>query len=553
MVKVNEYLTEQLARWGVTRIYGVTGDAILPWLDSLGKQTNIEYIRCRHESTAAMMASAEAKLTGKPAVCIATSGPGTANLINGLADAHIDHVPVVVITGQVETYKLGGNYKQYIDQQKLYGAITHYSTVVAHPNMIGQALHKAFVGAISQKGVTHLSICKDMFTQETQEPLLDRLPDPLQHTFVQKEVARQALEMMAQAKKPLVLLGVGTRDISKMVQQFVEQLGAGVLLSLGAKGVIPHNHPQVISGLGDGGTHTALQALQEVDLLVILGSTWFPRDYIPNNLPMIQVDENLEAFHAYPNLTTVLGQLEEVLPTWVQGLKRMKPMNMDWLYRLHTLHDGAVLEMEQMLHDDRQAFGAPDRVMPQTLIRAIEQAVNEDALIALDTGEHTVWFNRVFRATKQQPLFSGKWRTMGYGLPAAIAAKKVYPDRQVVAIVGDGGLLMALGELMTLREQQLPITIFVVNNGSLGLEEHKMQQEGFDLFGTRITNPDFTLLGQAFGLDVVRIEHAGELPHLVKWALSSNQSTLVDVSCTLPTLKPIQKNEFTSIEQKMNQ
>lgn len=162
-MQVAQYVTEQLRMWGVKHIYGVAGDAILPWLDVIGKQKDIRYIACRHESAAAMMAAAEAKWTGRPAVCTATSGPGTLNLLNGLADAYADHAPVLAITGQVETHKLGGPYKQYVPQEDLLRPLCLYSTTVAHPDAIGNVLHRAYVTAGSQKGVAHLAICKDIF------------------------------------------------------------------------------------------------------------------------------------------------------------------------------------------------------------------------------------------------------------------------------------------------------------------------------------------------------------------------------------------------------
>jgi len=149
MRQVASFITAQLEAWGVARIYGVAGDALFAWLDSLGRQHSIRFISCRHEEAAAMMASAEAKLTGKPAVCTATTGPGTVNLLNGLADAWADHAPVVAITGQVETHKMGGGYKQYV------------------PQAIGEVLHLAFSTAVQQKGVAHIAICKDVFDQST--------------------------------------------------------------------------------------------------------------------------------------------------------------------------------------------------------------------------------------------------------------------------------------------------------------------------------------------------------------------------------------------------
>jgi len=531
---VSQYIVDQLEAWGVERIYGVAGDAILPLLDALGKQKKLTYIRCRHESAAAMMASAEAKLTRKPAVCMATSGPGTVNLLNGLADAHIDRVPVIALTGQVETHKLGGNYKQYIDQQHLLGEISHYSANVANPLAMRTVLHRAFVTASQRKGVTHVSICKDVFQKLTDLPLLDLLPQANRYVQGERTDILQGLDLLQKAKRPVFLLGAGTRDVSQAVLSLAEKLGAGIVLTLGAKGVVPGLHPQVLGSLGEGGSKATVQALTEADMLVIFGATWFPRSFIPQGLSMIQVDENPEAFHAIPSLHPVAAKVDEVLPVWSKRLVSHTE-NSEWLQRVHELHQSYLQEWST------QHELSTDKVRPETVIRILEETAQTDAIIALDTGEHTVWFNRVFHGEKHLPLFSGKWRTMGFGLPAAISAKLCSPHRQVVAVVGDGGLMMNMGELMTARETGAAITVIVLNNGTLGLEEVKMKQEGFTPFGTRLENPQFDKLAQAFGWKTWKTETEQQLREALAQAFANREPALIEVMCTLPTLTPIAK------------
>jgi pyruvate oxidase len=527
---VSEYLTEQLALWGVKRIYGVAGDAILPWLDALGKQKQIQFIPCRHESAAAMMASAEAKLSGNPAVCTATSGPGLLNLLNGLADAQTDRVPVIAITGQVETHKLGGEYKQYVLQEGLLAPISHYTTTVVNQNAVGNVLHKAFIAAMQRRGVAHLAICKDVFSKLTSLPLVQNLPRTSAPVRADRVELEQSADLLLQAKKPLVLIGVGTREAASQVIRLAEAMGAGMLATLGAKGVVAESHPQMVGGLGEGGSRSSLQSLAEADLLVILAATWFPRSFIPSGIKIVQVDANPAAFHFNPQLIPVLSNLDEALALWLKRLENHRP-DKAWLKRVEQLHETFWQEIEQIT-----VQAAEESVKPETLLSRLAEHVEEDAIIALDTGEHTLWFNRAFRAKKQYPLFSGKWRTMGYALPAAIAAKLLHPNRQVAAVIGDGGLLMNLGELITMVQLGLSLKIIVVNNGTFGLEEVNMTQAGMAPFGTRLQNPDFLQLAASFGIRGYRADSVNQLEETLKQAFADADAAFVEVKCTLPTL-----------------
>ncbi len=526
---VSQYIVKQLAAWGVKHVYGVAGDAILPILDALGKQSEVGFVQCRHEAMAAMMASAEAKLTGKPALCMATSGPGVVQLLNGLADAHTDRVPVIALTGQVETAKIGGPYKQYIDQQMLLSALSHFSAAVVNPLAIGTMLFSAFQKAVQLRGVAHLSLCKDVLGRYTNAPILPSLPEVTRIQANRLEL-REAAERLAQAQKPVLLLGNGARQSAEAIQQLAEQLGAGIVLSLGAKGMLEDEHPLVLGGLGKGGSKASLQALNEADLLIILGATWFPRQYIPDELAIIQVDENAESFHPHPKLVSITAHVEEAVFAWLQRLKDFSPRDQSWQVRIEHFHE----QMEQQI-GFYSLVTAESPIKPENLMTILAEVIPPEAIVTLDTGEHTLWFNRAFTARQQLPLFSGKWRTMGFGLPAAISAKLNYPGLQVVAIVGDGGLMMSLSELMTLAELKLDVTVVVVNNHALALEEVNMRQMGFQPFGTSLQNPDFVRLAEAFGLHAYRVETFSTLAKTLQTAIAAKKPTLIDVTCSQAT------------------
>ncbi|RNB79212.1 thiamine pyrophosphate-binding protein [Brevibacillus fluminis] len=537
---VSQYVIKQMVQWGVKRIYGVAGDAILPFLNELGRQAEILYIPCRHETAAALMASTEAKLTGQPTVCIATSGPGAAQLLNGMADAHMDCVPVIALTGQVETYKLGGFHKQFIDQQHLLSVVSARSELLTHPEAIGEAMHRAFLTATEQQNVAHLSVCQDLWELETTAAILPQQP-VAPDVQADRASVMAAAERLLQAKKPLFLLGTGARKASQGVQQLAETMDAGIILTLGAKGAIDAAHPQMLGGLGDGGSTATLEAMAQADLLVVFGAAWYPREYLPSQLPIIQVDERLGSFHAYANLSPVVSRVEETLALWQPRLEQpqLHPDRAAWKQQMQTLHAHYLQEMDEWARPDENGL-----LRSEILISELAKRVKSDAIVTVDTGEHSIWFNRVFPASSQLPVFSGKWRTMGYGLPAAIAAKLTQPARQVIAIIGDGCLLMSSGELATLAEQKLAITVIVINNRTLGLEERKMIASGYRPFGTDVPNPNFVKLAEAFGLRAYQATTLHQLGPVLDEALAGDGPSLIDVRCQAPTFSKIMPEIF---------
>jgi len=339
-----------------------------------------------------------------------------------------------------------------------------------------------------------------------------------------------AQEQLMNAKRPLVLLGIGARDTAQGCRQLAEQLGAGILLTLGAKGILEDSHPLVLGGLGEGGSETALLALAEADVLLILGASWFPRAFLPKELAIVHVDTNPESIHAHPKLQSVTADLDDVLSLWLRRLESRR-IDQAWEEQVERWHARFWEETQQITQQKPNEL-----VKPETLFHTLGKVVEEDAIIVLDTGEHTIWFNRAFRGTQQVPLFSGKWRTMGFGLPAAIAAKLTRPEKQVVCVTGDGGFQMNLAELMTAVEQQTAFVLIVVNNGTLGLEQMKMVQAGYQPFGVSLHNPDFVLWAEACGVQGQVVESVSSLEQQLKQALSSERLTLLDVRCTAPTL-----------------
>jgi pyruvate oxidase len=535
---VAETILEQLALWGVERIYGVVGDAILGLMDALAKQDRIRFIAVRHESMAAMMASAEAKLTGRVGVCVATMGPGMVNLLNGLADAHLDQAPVLAITGQAPLNKVGADDKQVIDQQVMIQPLARFSTLLASPDATVDLLAKALHIAQTEGAVTHLSIPKDLFTQT--QSLQARPPVHMlyaKHHFQEDLVP--AIETLKFAQRPMIIAGVGARKAIDSIKTLAEVWGAGLVLSLGAKGYVDESFSLLAGGLGEGGNPDVSQLLNDADIILLVGDTWWPEGFVPKEARIVQVDTAPRNIgHKMTVEIGVVGDAGTVIPVFVDAL-RAHMYNQSWLRRVREVKE----KWDKTIEEEGNRSGTP--IPPQRVIRAIERTVRPDSILTVDTGDHTVWFSRIFRSKGQRLLFSGDWRTMGFALPAAIAAKLCCPERQVLALVGDGGLAMSLMELSTAVRYLLPITLVVMNNGTLQMEKSKMIVQGYMQEGVNLNNPDFVALAQACGWHAMKVGSDTELEGALEQALMSERPTLLDVHVqdTVPPLtakKPLQ-------------
>ncbi len=520
---VAEVILDQLSLLGVKRIYGVTGDTIIGLLDAMAKQDKIEFIAVKHESVAAFMASAEAKLTGRLAVCTSTMGPGAANLLNGLGDAYSDKAPVLALTGQAEQKEMGTDFQQYVDQQELFKPFAAYSANLNSENAIVDLLQKAAEISLQQRTVTHISVPKNLFEKETTVKAR-QLPKVLEGTGTfELNDLEEVAGVMKQARQPMILAGAGARGAAGDIAELATTWGAGILLSLGGKGIFEDATPHLIQGIGEGGNPHAPNVFKDADVVLIAGATWWPEGYVPEDATIIHIDLHLE--HAKKRVAAdygIKGKTEQVIPLLLESMKG-KQKNEEWLNRIDAVKEKWAYQNEQ----EGQIQGSP--VHPSRIARGLENTIADDAIIALDTGDVTVWMNRNFRQTNQKVLFSGYWRSMGFGLPAAIAAKLEQPEKQVVAVVGDGGIEMTLADLLTATRYGLDITVVIFNNGALQMESDKIQAAGNEELGTQLTNPNFVQVAEACGWKGFRVETDEHLEEILSKALQTKGPVLVDV------------------------
>lgn len=515
-------MVDQLASWGVKHVFGVVGDGIFYLLDALARQQAVKFYAVRHEETAALMASAHAKLTGEVAVCIGTTGPGMVHLLNGLADAQKDGVPLLAVTGQVARKDIGTQKKQYIDQQTLVQPLVSYSSLLADPQATIKIMNRAFKSALTKKMAAHITVPMDVFNLPCEQAV--RPTEPYLFTMPSSEdaVLQGAMKWFNKASRPVILAGVGARKAKQQVLELAEKWGAGVIHTLGGVGVIPGEHPLALGGLGHAGSASSDSVLKQADVCFRIGVNWWPQDYTPQNIPIIELDAmSANVGSASPVAYGLVGDAAKILPKISSMLENKDRQG--WHKVLSQAHIAWHMQVDKEANRD----GKP--VPPARIVSAMSRQLEPNALVCLDTGDHTIWFGRNFIPKDQRVILSGKWRTMGFGLSAALACKIADPSCQVVALVGDGGLGMLLADFTTAVKYNLPVVIIVVNNGGLIEEKNRMLIGNLIPEGVYLHNPDFAAFARACGGEGFRVEESGQMEQILNQALRCGKPALVDV------------------------
>lgn len=522
MRTVGKYVIDQLETLGVDAIFGVPGSDILGLLNALDRGGPIRFYSVHHEETAALMAAAYGTLTGRLGVVMTHSGPGAAHLVNGLYHASRDHVPVLALTGQVPTRLMGTRASQATDLGSMMAGPTMFSVTVSHPDSIGEVLTEALYKAIRFRGAVHVGIPIDL--QEKPSQALLRPPNRIGELEPQPDPdgIQAAMALLRRARRPVIQAGQGSRGVGQEVLALAERLQAPIVTSLLGKGVVSEDHPLVMGTLGEAGTLPARDAVKSADTLLVMGSTWWPETlgFPTRPAQVIQIDQVPDSLGiSSPVGIGLVGTLQDVLPSFLTaGLPAQRPR--PWVSALIEAKDRWWSSAYQ---DSDEAFH------PRTVLAAIARAVPDDAIMAVDTGSHTLWTGGYYPTRHETILASGRWRTMGYGLPAAMAAKIAEPESVVLAIVGDGGLSMALSDLSTAARYRLPIVVVVFNNGSLAMEVYRAQEQGQKAVGMGLFNPDFAAMAEAAHWEAKRVTPRDALARLIEEATQRDVPVLLDV------------------------
>ena len=520
---VSDRIVEFVAERGVERIFGIPGDTIDSLMESLRKQKAVHFVVMRHEESGAFAASAQAKLSGRLAVCAGCQGPGAIHLLNGLYDAALDRVPVLAITGQVASDEIGTGMPQEIDQLRLFGDVAVYNAEVRSPENLEPVLSRAVREALVKKGVAHVSIPADVMRlpapPRPPEDEEERLPGrPIVRPS--KESLRRAAEILDNASRVAILYGEGARRAEASLVALAWRLGAPLIHTTRSKDLLPSRHPSLLGGIGLMGSRTANHAVQSCDALLVAGSDFAFREYYPEGAPVVQIDVDPSRIgRRVPVAVGLPGEAREILPALAE--------------EVHARTDSAFLERMRR-EREREIAGQlktkEDGLLhPGELSRMIGEASPDDAVFLVDSGTVTVWANNFLdiRGT-QRFLWSANLGSLGFALPAAIGVKFAVRTRPVVALTGDGGFGMLLGDLATAVRYRLPLVVVVYNNGSYQFIEYEEEAEGNPVFGTKLTNPDFVALARAFGADGTSVSRPEEVSGALEAAFASPVPYVID-------------------------
>lgn len=521
---VSETLLSILAEAGVRQIFGIPGDAINALVDAVRRQDVIEFIQVRHEEAGALAASAQAKLTGRLTACVGTAGPGAIHLLNGLYDAKLDHAPVIAVTGQIESDLVGTDHHQEVDLYTLFKDVAVFNHVIMTPGQMPHIAVHACQAAVAHQGVAHLSLPVDVASQPVPDPdrrhamfMGDALIAPCDDDL------DRAAKILNSADKVAILVGIGAQHARSELIDIAELLGAPVVKTLRAKEILPDEHPLVVGGLGLLGTKPAVKAVEECDALLMIGTDFPYHDFYPNNVPAVQIDiDPMRLGKRYPITVGLRGHARLALPALASRMTRKDDRSF--------LADRQQ-EMRAWLQDlDEVERSDETPIRPQTVARSIGELARDDAIFVCDTGAVTVWGARNLRLRAHQRFtLSSSLATMAFALPGAIGAQLAYRDRQVIALAGDGGFGMLLGDFLTAVKYDLPITIVVFNNRKLGLIQMEQEVKGYPEYQTALQDLDFGAFARLAGGDGVRVTAPGDLNDALRIAFASSLPYVVDI------------------------
>lgn len=516
-------ILDALAKVGVTHIFGIPGDAINGLVDATRRHETIDFVTVRHEEAGAFAAAAQAKLTGTLGVVAGTAGPGAIHLLNGLYDAKLDRAPMLAITGQVESPLIGGSSHQEVDLQALFEDVAVFSETVIDVGQMPGLVHDAIREALVNRGVSHLVLPADMALAAVPDTNREMSFPPETIPAPDDNALAEAARLLSDAEAPTLLVGIGARKAVAEVLQLSERLSAPIIKTLRAKDLIPDDHPRVIGGLGLLGSSASVAAIERTDVLLMIGTDFPYLEFYPEDATVVQID--IEASHI-GRRTDVDVPLVADASLALQGLLDLiGPV--EAREHLETARsDASDWRGSMALAEDDDAVP----IRPQRLAKAIREHSPGGSVFVVDTGAVTVWAARhVPMLEGDRFILSSSLASMAFAMSGAIGAQIAYPDRNVVALAGDGGFSMLLGDLLTAVDLELPITTVVFNNSKLGLIKMEQEEEGLPEYATTLRNPDFAEVARAMGAQGWRVETPEELDSALAAAMATRGPSVVDV------------------------
>ncbi|QRN04902.1 ubiquinone-dependent pyruvate dehydrogenase [Legionella sp. MW5194] len=526
MATVSDVFVESLEKAGIKRIYGIVGDSLNGITNALQKRKNIRWVHTRHEEVAAFAAGAEAQLTGELAVCAGSCGPGNVHLINGLYDCQRSNAPVLAIAAHIPTPEIGGDYFQETHPNILFKECSCFCEVISSVEQVPRLLKIAMQTALAKRGVAVLVISGDLALHEMRaEAMPAWMPMPQPAVIPQPELLNELAKRLNSAKRITIFAGIGAANAHQSLMALCEKLRAPVVHTLRGKPYVEYDNPYDVGMTGLIGFSSGYYAMEACDTLLLLGTSFPYRQFYPGKADIIQIDLHGEQLGKRTDLALgVIGDSDATL-------KALLPL-------IETKTDSSHLEQavshyKKARRDlDALANYNPGKkvIHPQFLTRLINEEAHVDTIFTCDVGTPTVWAARYLSMNGQRRLLgSFNHGSMANALAQAIGAQTAFPNRQVVALCGDGGFSMLMGDVLTLVQQNLPIKIVIFNNSTLGFVEMEMHVGGMMEYATELQNPNFADMAEAIGIKGFRVEEPEQLQQALQVAFSHPGPALVDV------------------------
>ena len=506
-------LAKVLEKWDVDHVYGITADSINNMVDGLYQERDhIKYIQVRHEEVGALSAAADSKLTGTIGVAFGSAGPGSVHMLNGLYEAKMDHTPVLALVGQSATGVMNTNFFQEMNQDPIFADVAEFHKQVVNAQQIPKVVDEAIRSAYATKSVSVVILPDDLSGQEID--YIEAKTASLNKQAVSAPIASLEISKVAdkikQAKRPILWLGQGAKNAKDAAVTVSEKFGLPVLTTAPASNVFPSDHANYMGARGRLGTKPAFEVSQASDLIVFVGTNYPFARFMPDDKTIIQVNNNLaDLGKQYDADITVLGDAHEFLAglaktdyqaqqtDFLKAAQKDRVLWMEWL--------------EKLADDDKDGLRA------EGVIQAIKENATSDAVFGLDVGNNTEWSLRQLPFDKDQQFVMSPWyATMGFGLPAGLAGKLSFPDRQVWSISGDGGYAMVMPDLLTEVKYQLPVINVVLENKSFGYIGHEKIQANQALYGIDLVGANWGKVATDMGAHGFTVTNLAELKDAMK-------------------------------------
>ncbi len=551
---VSDQMVEILSQVGVKQIFGIPGDTIDSLMESLRSQDKIQFIIMRHEASGAFAASAQAKLTGELAVCVACQGPGAVNLLNGLYDAALDRVPVLAITGQVSSELIGTGMPQEINQLSLFNDVAIFNQEVRSAENFPQLLMLAAQAAINHKGVAHLSVPSDIMRQAAVR--LDPRYKILQFNsklIPSDEEIDSVAQKINKASKITILYGGGALHAAEELKNISSLLKAPLVHTTRSKDILDNRLANYVGGIGIMGARSGNHAVSECDLLLVVGSSFAFKEFYPSHADIIQIDCNIGRIGAHVAITQ--GLLGDAKLTLGALTERLSPKTDDSFLK-------SAQEMKVKVGEHQHYFAKPTEdgkfIHPQALTERIGLLADEDAIFCVGTGSVTVYCNNYLHLNgRQRLLWTWNLASLGWALAAALGCKLAMPHRQVIVPVGDGDFQMLIADLITFVKYRLPVVFVIYNNSKYRFIELEESGEGNPSFGTDLLNPDYAKLAVAHGAFGISVTSYSQIDSALQEAFRCGKPAIVDVTVNPEELfippKVTPKMVFSFAESKVKE